>query len=274
MCIVPRLFISLVVIDPLQNGHALNMPCLGEEVEAPQAFDPISHSWHSLSIPYTTSTIIIYLNLFLLPLLPLQPPPLPPPAPNQNPDIPRLRMHITTHIHHPLGPKPQQLSQKAVIAALSRRINHHHALITLIVVPRFRFGENVGGVAGREGGVGDGVLGGVEGGGGDGGGGDVDAEGGGEEWGEGYGEEARAGVGVYEVFDWFWGFAGGVVGGEGGGGGGLRGEDVGADVGGEGFEDGVVVLEEGAGGVEEGVGADVLGCGGVLVGDVGFGCCG
>lgn len=163
-------------------------------------------------------------------------------------------MHITTHIHHPCRLKRQQLSQKPLITPFPRRINHNHALIPIPIL-LLRFRENIGCVPGRESGVGYGVEGGVEGCGGDGGGGDVDAEGGGEEGRESYGEEAGAGVGVYEVFDRFLGFAGGGSGGFWG----ERREDVGANIGSESFEDGVVVLEEGAGRVEEGVGANMLG---------------
>lgn len=234
--------------SPIQNRHPLNMSRLREKIEPPQTLNRIPH----LPTPAFTPT---------------------PTSSNQDPHIPSLRVHITTHIHDPPRPKRQQLPQKPVIAALARRIDDDDRL-----VGRVRdLGEEGRGVGGEEGRVRDAVGAGVVARGGDGSFGDVDAGGGGEEGGEGDGEEAGAGVGVDEVFDWF-GVGGGGGGGVGGGvcgcvcgcgvGGGR--EDVRADVGGEGGEDGVVVLEEGAGRVGELVGVDVFGCGGVGVGDAGF----
>lgn len=39
------------------------------------------------------------------------------------PNIPRLRVHITTNIHHPLRRKVQQLVQETLVAPLPRRVN-------------------------------------------------------------------------------------------------------------------------------------------------------
>lgn len=104
------------------------------------------------------------------------------------------------------------------------------------------------------------VEGGVVVGGSDGVGGDVDVDGVGEYGGESDCEEVGVGVGVDKIFDW-----GGGVGGVGWGW-----ENVGVDEVSEGFEDGVVVLEEGVGGVGEGIRIDMFGDGGMLVGFVVF----
>lgn len=87
--------------------------------------------------------------------------------------ISRLRMHITTHINHPARTKLDQLLQKPLITSFPRRIDDYHCLVSLKVL---NLREDVGRVAGEEGGdVREVVEEGVGGGRGDGGGGEFDA---------------------------------------------------------------------------------------------------
>ena len=39
------------------------------------------------------------------------------------PNVPRLRVHVTTHIHDGLRAKPKQLSYERLVAALTRRVH-------------------------------------------------------------------------------------------------------------------------------------------------------
>lgn len=168
---------------------------------------------------------------------------------HHNRHIPRLRMHITTNVDDAPRPKRQQLPQEVLAAPFARGIDDEQRLLGRIR----HVLEEGGGVVGGEAGVGEVIGAGVVAGGGDGVGVDVDAEAGFEEWREGDGEEAGAGVGVEEVFDGVWVLV--VVGREG----------LLADVVGEAGEDGIVVLEESAGFVGEGVVVDVFDGDGVVV---------
>ena len=163
--------------------------------------------------------------------------------------VARLGVHIAADVGDPAGPVGQQLAEEVVAASLAGRVDDEEGLVGGVG----DVFEEDGGVGGGEAGVGEVVGAGVFAGGGDGVAGDVDAEAGLEERGEGDGEEARAGVGVEEVFDGLGVF--GVA----------LGEGELADVVGEAGEDGVVVLEEGAGFVGEEVVVDVFDGGGVVV---------
>ena len=181
---------------------------------------------------------------------------IPPPlalSPDEDANVPCLCVHVAAHVHDTPGPEIAELGQEIGVAALARRVKHDHSLIRVILdvakqLTRIGGDEAAAVIAeavelGVAAGVGDGV------------GGDVDASRVLEDARQGDGEEPRAGIGVDEELD-------GVRAG--------GGQDVLADVGGELGEDGVVILEEGAGRVGEGVGVDVLGGGGLGVGDAGF----
>lgn len=120
-------------------------------------------------------------------------------APNQNTHVPRLRMHITTNIHNPPGPKAAQLAEEIRVAALARGVEDDGGLFGVVSHAL----EELAGVGGDElaAVLAEAVEGGVLARGGNGVGGDVDAGGVLEDGGEGDCEEAGAGVGVDEVLD-------------------------------------------------------------------------
>lgn len=147
--------------NPIQHRNPLNMPRLRKKVKPPQTLNPIPNP--PLHIPL-----------------------------HHNRHIPRLRMHITTNINNPPRREGQELPQKVLTTPLPRRVDDQTRLVR-------RVGhvlEERGGVGGGEAGVREVVGLGVLAGGFDRVRADVDAEAGFEEWGEGYCEEAGAGVGV------------------------------------------------------------------------------
>lgn len=180
--------------------------------------------------------------------------------PQDHPDIPRLRVHIAAHIHHDARPELDQLINELLVAPFAGRVDDHGGLETR---ERGDRSEDVGGVAGHErvairrervqsrGGVGgfDGVD------------GELDPGDALEVRREGDGEETTAAVRVDEVGGARNRGAGGAVGAGGGR------EDAVADVGGERDKDGVVVLEERAGGVFEELVADAFADGASVICD-------
>lgn len=120
-------------------------------------------------------------------------------APYQNSHVASLGMHITADVDNPLGCKAPQLSQEIGVAAFTRGIQDDSRLVGVVR----NILEELASVGGDElaAVLAEAVELGVVARGGDGVGGDVDARGVLEDGGQGDCEEARAGVGVDEIFD-------------------------------------------------------------------------